>query len=350
MASPATTTTTRRMFAIFNSLGYSNLHGAARRSAVFSAAGYEWCIHYKLFAAGDVEHVGFFLQLVTRGARATASFDFSLLDITACQPPWPLVTMPPVEFDGDDPNKNLHGHTMPMSVLTEAPGSGYIDMADSFAIECTVTVIPETPTASSATAPQVKVPPSDMMEQLGKMYATKDGADVTYCVMGELFHAHKAILAMRSPVFKAELYGGMMESIAELIEVQDMRPDVFEALLQYIYTDALPATELGRQEGDDGRSEMMRHLLVGADRYGVERLKLLCEQALCDIIHAKNVAQMLAFANDHQCDTLKDACIWFMATIGMMDEVVVSEGYAQLRSTRPMILVQVLEKLSKFQK
>ncbi|KAL6843269.1 hypothetical protein ACP4OV_026982 [Aristida adscensionis] len=357
-SSAAAATTGRRTFRIVNNL-YSAIDGMILfnpysrlyRSAVFTVGGYDWCIRCDPFAAADVPSIGFFLQLVSRGARARASFGFSLLDVTANLPPWPLPTteMLTMEFDGDDLNNNTHGYVVPKWWLTdEAPGFGFF-LPDGFTIECTVTVFPAAPprpfasAAARAAPPRVKVPPSDMMAQLGAVYAAGDGADVTFSVAGKLFRAHRIILAMRSPVFMAELYGGMMESTAALVEVQEMQAAVFEALLRYIYTDALPdATSLGL---GCSRSDMMQHLLVAADRYGVERLKLMCEQELCDGLHAGNVAAMLAFADDHQCDTLKDACIWFIGTTDRTNEVVESEAYAQLRSDRPGLLVEVLEKL-----
>ena len=54
-----------------------------------------------------------------------------------------------------------------------------------------------------------------------------------------------------------------------------MRADVFKNLLHFIYTDKLlePA---GREE----EAIMAQHLLVAADRYGMERLKIICESTL----------------------------------------------------------------------
>ena len=55
------------------------------------------------------------------------------------------------------------------------------------------------------------------------------------------------------------------------VTVEDMQPDVFRALLHFIYTDLLPdMDDLDRDE----YSEMICHLLVASDRYAMERLKL----------------------------------------------------------------------------
>jgi hypothetical protein len=51
------------------------------------------------------------------------------------------------------------------------------------------------------------VPPSDIVHHLAKLLQQKENADVTFMVGGQAFPAHKTVLAMRSPVFKDELYG-----------------------------------------------------------------------------------------------------------------------------------------------
>ncbi|RLM61360.1 BTB/POZ and MATH domain-containing protein 2-like [Panicum miliaceum] len=317
-----------------------------RRSPVFAAGGYTWSILYYHYSAYALSSVDLCLQLETRGVKVTASISFSLLDPTAAMPPWKLTKAKPVEFSSaasEDYTKITQW--VPKSKLNAPPGTGYLTRG-GLLFQCTITVFAKAPAAEMPSS-QPKVPASDLLDNLGKIYATKDGSDVTYSVGGELFRAHKIILAMRSPVFYAELYGGMMESKAQLIQVQDMRHDVFEALLRYMYTDSLPTTG----DDDDGDAdEMLCALLMAADRYGVERPRLLCEHRLCKVLNAGNVADLLASADDQHCSTLKDACIEFMVGSEKMKKVVASEGYKQLRSKRPLILVEVLEKSSKFRK
>lgn len=44
----------------------------------------------------------------------------------------------------------------------------------------------------------------------------------------------------RSPVFKSMLESGMMEGETGEVSITDMNPDVFRALLHFIYSDDLP--------------------------------------------------------------------------------------------------------------
>jgi speckle-type POZ protein len=116
---------------------------------------------------------------------------------------------------------------------------------------------------------------------------------VTFVIGGEQFTAHRCVLAARSStVFMAEVLGTGKESANEVIgtgkesavgggsrhvRVDGMAPRVFKALLRFIYTKSL-SDELA-DHGD--RITIARGLLVVADRYGMERLKLICSDMLC---------------------------------------------------------------------
>uniref|UniRef100_A0A0A9AWN6 BTB domain-containing protein n=1 Tax=Arundo donax TaxID=35708 RepID=A0A0A9AWN6_ARUDO len=128
---------------------------------------------------------------------------------------------------------------------------------DRVVIDCDVTVILGTTVSKSGTIHEIHVPPSDMLDGLGKSLDSAEGADVTFKVEGELFHAHKLVLAMRSPVFKAELYGLMSDKGMETITIEDMQPAVFQALLHFIYKDSLPTME--DLDGDEN-DEMVKYL------------------------------------------------------------------------------------------
>jgi speckle-type POZ protein len=81
---------------------------------------------------------------------------------------------------------------------------------------------------------------------------------------------------MRSPVFNAEL---TRDKRKRIIIVEDIEPPVFKALLRFIYTDSLPS--MGDLDGNEN-DEIVRHLLVAANRYGLVRMKLMCESILCN--------------------------------------------------------------------
>jgi speckle-type POZ protein len=92
-------------------------------------------------------------------------------------------------------------------------------------------------------------------------------------------------------------------------------------------------------------------LLFAADRYVMDRLKLLCASLLVEYLHADTVAATLALADHHNFEKLKDICIEFMpSSAGEMDAIVATEGYANLKRICPSVLVDVLEKISRYRK
>ncbi|GJN04917.1 hypothetical protein PR202_ga22501 [Eleusine coracana subsp. coracana] len=86
------------------------------------------------------------------------------------------------------------------------------------------------------------VPPPDIGHGLRCLLSSGEGADVEFDVAGETCAAHRCILAARSPVFMAELFGAMKEKTATYIRVEDVEAGVFKALLHFIYNDSLPDT------------------------------------------------------------------------------------------------------------
>ena len=125
--------------------------------------------------------------------------------------------------------------------------------------------------------------------------------------------------------------------------VEDMHPEVFSALLHFIYNDSLP--DMGDLEGNDYR-EMMSHLLVAADRYALDRMKLVCQSIICKSLDVETVATTLALA----CDRLRAACIEFIASPKNMDAVAVTQGYADLKRMCPSVFIDLFERKSKLAK
>ncbi|CAD6247072.1 unnamed protein product [Miscanthus lutarioriparius] len=287
------------------------------------------------------------LHLWSRGVKVKASWELSVIDplrgsllLTTLysSPPQYFVSSEDIRWDLD-------------YVFLSDRCFWYVDDSGRLVLQITVTIVPEDDPETTIGRQIDDVPPSDMLDQLGEVLETREGADVTFSVDGELIPAHKIVLAMRSRVFKAQLYGEMKESGEQPIEISAMTADTFRALLRYIYTDSSPASssnQQGEEEGSQDNDKQVWELLTAADRYSVERLKLICERTLCKRLDVDNVAVMLGLADRHHCGTLKDACIDFMSTSHRMDQVKKSQGFLQLKDSHPLLLVEVLEKSSKF--
>ena len=212
---------------------------------------------------------------------------------------------------------------------------------DHLTIECIVTVR-KSRVSTTQFVNKIEAPPaSSITEQLAKLLEGEENADVTFSVGGETIGAHKILLAVRSPVFRAELYGPMKESKAQHVTVEDMQPAVFRALLHFIYTDSLPDDV--DQNAGVSKSDLIWHLLVAADRYAVDRLKSLCERILCKNLEVETLSATLALAYQHNCDRLKGICLDFISISSVMDAVMATDGYKDLKTTCPSTLIDMFE-------
>ncbi|KAF7004712.1 hypothetical protein CFC21_019909 [Triticum aestivum] len=325
---PTTTTTasacipdTARGTHVFTLAGY-RLHkgigvGNFIRSATFAVGGYAWCIRYYPdgFSSEYKDSVSVCVELQSKNSVVRALYDLRLTSRATGLSS--LIFSRPSSFPAFDSckNDNFRGaYTFMKRDLLEA--SPYLQ-DDCIVIQCDVTVllkkIPAVALATTTTkTSDIQVPPSDLLNNLAMLLEGKKGADVVIKVGGETYHAHKIVLAMRSPVFDAELYGpmAMWDKEKQCIQIVDMQPAVFRALLHFIYTDSLPAMDDLLDSHD--KREMMRHLLVAADRYAMDRLKLMCEAILCKGLDAESVAATLALADQHRCSKLRDACIEYI--------------------------------------
>lgn len=88
---------------------------------------------------------------------------------------------------------------------------------------------------------------------------------------------------------------------------------------------------------------MAQHLLAAADRYGLERLKLVCEATLCQDVAINNVATTLALAEQHHCFHLKSVCLQFVASRENLRAVMQTEGFDYLKDSCPFVISELLE-------
>lgn len=97
---------------------------------------------------------------------------------------------------------------------------------DCLLVKCTVGVV-----KSQTEGPKIysiSPPPSDIGQHFGQLLESGEGADLNIEVDGEIFAAHKLVLATRSPVFKAQLFGPMKDRDTQCIKIEEMEASVFK--------------------------------------------------------------------------------------------------------------------------
>ncbi|KAK3129893.1 hypothetical protein QOZ80_6BG0486180 [Eleusine coracana subsp. coracana] len=191
-------------------------------------------------------------------------------------------------------------------------------------------------TAAKTAAPLLPTTTSSRLDR--DILLASDLTDVSFLVDGETFRAHRLVLAARSPVFKASLFGSMAESTASSITIEDMRG----SMLHYMYHGALPAAVLLESAGGaDRKMEEVEHLLVGADRYGVDTLKRMCEEILCAGVSTSTVLSTWVFAEERACLRLNTKCLEFLNVGDNFKQVAITDQYVDLMKNVPSFGAQV---------
>ncbi|KAK8635570.1 hypothetical protein V6N13_004304 [Hibiscus sabdariffa] len=175
----------------------------------------------------------------------------------------------------------------------------------------------------------IAVPPSNINQHFGKLLESERGTDVSFEVDGEVFPAHKLVLATRSPVFWAQLFGPMKDQYTKQIKIEDIEAPVFKAVLHFMYWDSLPD---------------MQEL---TDRYGLDRLRLLCEANLCEDVTVNTVTTTLALAEQHHCFQLKAVCLNFVAMPENLRAVMQTDGFEYLKESCPSVMTELLEHVAR---
>ncbi|GJN31436.1 hypothetical protein PR202_gb19836 [Eleusine coracana subsp. coracana] len=195
------------------------------------------------------------------------------------------------------------------------------------------------------------VPPSDIHQDFARLLQSGEGTDMTFQVGNETLKAHRCVLAARSSVFRNQLFSsaeGMAPS--SVIRIDNMEPKVIELLLSFIYSDQMP--EIKDTEGeevtqqDDDMDVIWQHLLAAAGVYELQRLKLLCEDKLCGYINVSTVATILALAEQHHCQRLKETCLDFLESPANLHDVMATGGLEHLRNSCSSVLIDLIAKLA----
>jgi hypothetical protein len=231
----------------------------------------------------------------------------------------------------------------------------------------------------------VAVPDPMLHSNLQALLEDGKFSDVLFVVEGERFKAHRSILAARSEVFDCQLRGSMREATEDEIVVEQCDPATFKALLLFLYTDSFEAIEElikeAKAEGDPSgessgggsgsggssastsattassssatalvvssvasfsaskRVSVLQSVLAVAHKYQVSRLRLWCEQQLCECINEERVCVLLTQAHLYDATQLERVCLDFIKARHAI--LVVTPQYGHLTSEWPEVMLKV---------
>ncbi|ONK81899.1 uncharacterized protein A4U43_C01F34000 [Asparagus officinalis] len=314
-------------------------------SDAFTVGGFQWAIYFYPDGKNPEEnsaYVSVFIALASEGADVRALFELTLVDQS-----------------GREKHK-VHSHfdrsleSGPYALKYRGSMWGYkrffrraaLETSDylkddCLKINCTVGVV-----VSVMDCPRlhsIHVPDSDMGMHFGALLENQEGSDIVFDVAGVKFHAHKLVLAARSPVFRTSFYDGVNSEQNE-IAITDLEPKVFKAMLHFIYMDSLVEDEVLVASGSPLISlsdTVAAKLLAAADKYGLERLRMMCESYLCKNISVNTVANILALADQYHAMKLKAACLKFAAE--NLSAVMRSTGFEYLKEHCPSLQSELLK-------
>ncbi|CAC5374321.1 BTBD3_6 [Mytilus coruscus] len=133
-------------------------------------------------------------------------------------------------------------------------------------------------------------------DRLSKICLTEEMADVFFLFQNgktARIPAHKMILALRSPVFKAMFYGSFPQSEGD-IRIEDICLNTFQTLMRYLYTDDLQLSK-----------DSVIPLLYAAKKYQIAGLISKCETYLQDNLAVNNVCSLFSNAKFFTMGKLK---------------------------------------------
>ncbi|XP_057954654.1 BTB/POZ and MATH domain-containing protein 4 [Malania oleifera] len=313
----------------------------------FTVGGYQWAIYFYPDGKNPEDnstYVSVFIALASEGTDVRALFELTLVDQS-----------------GKGKHK-VHSHfdrsleSGPYTLKYRGSMWGYkrffrralLETSDflkddCLKINCTVGVVVSAIDCSRLHS--IQVPDSDIGAHFGTLLENMEGSDVTFDVSGEKIHAHKLVLAARSPVFRSEFFDGLEEDKKEII-VSDLEPKVFKAMLHFIYRDTLMEdVELAASSSLSSESSvsdtLTAKLLAAADKYDLVRLRRMCESYLCKDISVNSVAKILALADHYHATELKTVCLRFAAE--NLAAVMRSDGFEYLKENCPSLQSELLK-------
>ncbi|KAG5403407.1 hypothetical protein IGI04_009526 [Brassica rapa subsp. trilocularis] len=200
-------------------------------SDTFTVGGHSWAIYFYPDGKSPEDnssHVSLFIALASEGADVRALFELTLVDQS-----------------GNEKHK-VHSHFG--RALESGPytlkyrGSmGYkrffrrdsLETSDYLKDNCLLVRCRVGVVKSCTEGPRdynISVPVSNLGQQLGSLLESGKGCDVTFEVDGETFSAHKLVLATRSPVFRAQLFGPLRDRDTDRIEIEDVEAPIFKII------------------------------------------------------------------------------------------------------------------------
>nr|XP_044996372.1 speckle-type POZ protein-like [Jaculus jaculus] len=180
---------------------------------------------------------------------------------------------------------------------------------------------------------KVHVPKCQLADDIGAMWENSRFTDCCLSVAGHEFQAHRAVLASRSLMLGSMIEHAMERGEQIQLEINDMELNVFKEMMCYIYTGRAPNLQ-----------NMAESLLVAADKYDLERLKAMCEEALYRNLSVEKAAEFLILADLYNASQLKKQALDFISYHA--SEIVTTAGWKSVVDSYPHLVTEAYQVLT----
>ncbi|PQM34046.1 BTB/POZ and MATH domain-containing protein 2 [Prunus yedoensis var. nudiflora] len=190
----------------------------------FVVGGYTWAIYFYPDGKSVEDNAAFvslFIALASEGTDVRALFELTLLDQSEKQ------------------RHKVHSHFLrrldsgPYTLKYRGSMWGYkrffkrtqLETSDFLKDDCLIIKCRVGVVKTNTEGPKIysiAVPPSNISQHFGKLLESGKLTDVSFEVDREVFSAHKVVLAARSPVFRAQLFGPLKDKSTHCIKVEDI--------------------------------------------------------------------------------------------------------------------------------
>jgi len=143
-----------------------------------------------------------------------------------------------------------------------------------------------------------KSPKCSNAQEMKQLIDYKHLSDITFSVNDRDFHLHKVILGSRSIWFENLCVNGKFkESSQSVIKLETISKEIFEIVVEYIYTGYANVGALAVQ------------ILLAADELDLKGLLKICESEILHHLTIENIISTAQFAERYNASTLLEECI-----------------------------------------
>ena len=176
-------------------------------------------------------------------------------------------------------------------------------------------------------------PPSRLMEDLAALVGSQQFADVCFVLDDATrVFAHRVLLS-RVDYFSALFSLDMRERDQQELLLPNVAAATFRHLLEFVYTD---------QFAEPLSPEDAAVVFEAADRFGMDRLKAVCEQTILASINIDNACTILHSADLHASTVLRGKALDFVRR--HYDEIVKTKSFELLAKTNVQIVLELIRK------